>query len=179
MGDNEKLQSKTMSKNSSKIRSTETPTASLSSTSTSPALDSSKKIETDTKSKKAGGLDEIDALFARKKKLKKEIAAEKAKEEQEKQTAAKRRNLQHDDSATSDSYKKNAKTMKLTGNRTDLENLKSGEWVDDGLGGKFNADGYTGRRDESGLKVFKAHLFNKKGFGTTKDCPFDCDCCFI
>jgi len=70
--------------------------------------------------------------------------------------------------------------QKLTGDRTDLERLKAGEWVDDGLGGKFNADAYTGRREDgSGLKVFKAHLFNKKGFGTTKECPFDCDCCFI
>lgn len=51
-------------------------------------------------------------------------------------------------------------------------------WKDDGLGGKFNAEGYTGRV-EDGVKVFKAHVLNKPDFGNTKDCPFDCQCCFI
>lgn len=51
-------------------------------------------------------------------------------------------------------------------------------WVDDGLGGKYNAEGYTGRV-EDGVKVFKAHVLNKPNSGTTKNCPFDCDCCFI
>ena len=51
-------------------------------------------------------------------------------------------------------------------------------WVDDGLGGKYNAEGYTGRV-EDGVKVFKAHVLNKPNSGTTKKCPFDCDCCFI
>jgi hypothetical protein len=46
------------------------------------------------------------------------------------------------------------------------------------LGGKFNREGYTGRV-EDGVKVFKAHVLNKPGFGRSKDCPFDCDCCFI
>ncbi|KAL3778784.1 hypothetical protein HJC23_002690 [Cyclotella cryptica] len=75
----------------------------------------------------------------------------------------------------------------LTYTRTDLQQLnndKNGKeqkdkWASDGLGGVFNGEGYTGRRDEGGHRVFKAHLMNKEGFGTTKDCPFDCDCCFI
>ncbi len=78
------------------------------------------------------------------------------------------------------STNRNKKSKLLHGDRSDLERLQSGEWVDDGLGGKFNSEGFTGRRDEhSGFKVYKAHLFNKKGFGTTSQCPFDCDCCYI
>lgn len=52
------------------------------------------------------------------------------------------------------------------------------EWVDDGLGGKFNQEGFTGRI-EDGVKIFKAHVLNQPKAGTTKDCPFDCSCCFI
>ena len=52
-------------------------------------------------------------------------------------------------------------------------------WAYDGLGGVFNGEGYTGRRDGGGHRVFKAHLMNRKGFGNSPDCPFDCDCCFI
>lgn len=52
-------------------------------------------------------------------------------------------------------------------------------WATDGLGGVFNGEGYTGRRDDGGHRVFKAHLMNKKGFGSSPDCPFDCNCCFI
>ena len=52
-------------------------------------------------------------------------------------------------------------------------------WATDGLGGVFNGEGFTGRRDDGGHRVFKAHLMNKKGFGSSPDCPFDCNCCFI
>lgn len=52
------------------------------------------------------------------------------------------------------------------------------EWVDDGLGGRFNHEGFTGRV-EDGVKIFKAHLLNRPKAGTTRDCPFDCQCCFI
>ena len=52
------------------------------------------------------------------------------------------------------------------------------EWVDDGLGGRFNAEGFTGRV-EDGVKVFKAHVLSKPNAGTTAQCPFDCDCCYI
>lgn len=54
----------------------------------------------------------------------------------------------------------------------------STDWVDDGLGGIYNSDGYTGRVQE-GIKIFKAHVLNKPSSGTTAKCPFDCDCCFI
>lgn len=56
---------------------------------------------------------------------------------------------------------------------------KSGsKWVDDGLGGVYNSEGFTGRV-EDGVKVFKAHLLQKENAGQTPDCPFDCDCCYI
>lgn len=56
--------------------------------------------------------------------------------------------------------------------------MKDREWIDDGLGGRFNKEGYTGRT-EGGVKIFKAHLFNQSDFGNTPDCPFDCKCCYI
>lgn len=116
---------------------------------------------------KTSGLDEIDSLFANKK-----------KEAKKQQAAAKlsppKSNQSHDRSG------KRIAKVTLSGDRDDTTKIRNGEWVDDGLGGIFNSDGYTGRRDgDSGLKVYKAHLFNKKGFGQTKDCPFDCDCCYI
>lgn len=165
--DSKKVSSKTSSKPATTSILSATAT-SLSETSSSILLSKKEPVLEDCS--KSTGMDEIDALFARKKEIKKESIIKAAEEK-------KRRRLQDDDSK--DNSRKKA-AQKLTGDRTDLERLKAGEWVDDGLGGKFNADGYTGRREDgSGLKVFKAHLFNKKGFGTTKDCPFDCDCCFI
>ena len=107
--------------------------------------------------------DDIDDIFAVKKQRKADDKKQQEADQKEikKQAAAKKAN------------KKN-----LTYSRKDVEQMKEKEWVYDGLGGKFNRDGYTGRV-EGGVKVFKAHLFNKSGFGDTKDCPFDCKCCFI
>ena len=72
-------------------------------------------------------------------------------------------------------------------------------WKDDGLGGVHDTSGFTNRvlrgKDGAGgeisggggggggggLKIYKAHLIperDKKGAGTTPQCPFDCDCCF-
>jgi len=77
------------------------------------------------------------------------------------------------------------KLSSLTYTREDIEQLNGpGKkeakkvWAKDGLGGVFNGEGFTGRRDE-GHRVFKSHLMNKKESGNTPDCPFDCDCCFI
>lgn len=57
--------------------------------------------------------------------------------------------------------------------------MSAKEWTDDGLGGRFNREGFTGRVDKDGIKIFKAHVLNGPDAGTTKKCPFDCDCCFI
>lgn len=70
---------------------------------------------------------------------------------------------------------------KSNGEKSVLESVfakSSPKWIDDGLGGKFNHEGYTGRV-EDGVKVFKAHVLNRPAAGSTKDCPFDCQCCFI
>ncbi len=51
-------------------------------------------------------------------------------------------------------------------------------WIDDGLGGKYDLEGYTGRTTNGGLRIFKGlHSRNKNG-GDTPQCPIDCDCCF-
>eukprot|EP00747_Dinoflagellata_sp_TGD_P169582 gnl/TRDRNA2_/TRDRNA2_198912_c0_seq1.p1 gnl/TRDRNA2_/TRDRNA2_198912_c0~~gnl/TRDRNA2_/TRDRNA2_198912_c0_seq1.p1 ORF type:complete len:179 (+),score=45.43 gnl/TRDRNA2_/TRDRNA2_198912_c0_seq1:36-539(+) len=55
------------------------------------------------------------------------------------------------------------------------------EWTDDGLGGVYDKDGWTGRRTSGdSLRIFKSHLIkvNAKGSGNTPLCPFDCECCF-
>lgn len=114
-----------------------------------------------TTSSKAG-IDAIDSIFSEKKKKKKEKQA--ASQEVNKKI---KRSSGH--------------IPREKGERSILEQAFSRpgvDWVDDGLGGKFNREGFTGRV-EDGVKVFKAHVLNKPTAGTTKDCPFDCDCCFI
>ena len=70
-----------------------------------------------------------------------------------------------------------------------LGRMRKGEWLDDGLGGIYNRDGWTGRKSKEGFRIFKTHLLmrqnelsgeNKKNgkYGSGK-CPFDCSCCFI
>mmetsp|Transcript_98459 Transcript_98459/g.228301 ORF Transcript_98459/g.228301 Transcript_98459/m.228301 type:complete len:133 (-) Transcript_98459:15-413(-) len=53
-------------------------------------------------------------------------------------------------------------------------------WQDDGLGGVYNSEGWTGRSTPGDkLRIFKAHLIKAgQGGGGTPLCPFDCDCCF-
>ena len=112
------------------------------------------------------GLAELDDIFAVKKKAK---AAEEEKQAKAAKLLAK---------ATATCHEKSKAGVKRIQSRQGLEDISPNVWVDDGLGGKFNRDGFTGRV-EGGVKVFKAHLFNKKEFGQSKDCPFDCNCCFI
>jgi len=108
----------------------------------------------------ATGLKDIDALFAQKKETKKQLekesaAAAKAKKEWKKKQPPRSSPRSHNNNSNN-----------------------SDDWVDDGLGGKFNAEGYTGRV-EDGVKIYKTHRLQSTKSGTTKDCPFDCDCCFI
>ena len=115
---------------------------------------------------KKQGLSEIDDIFA--------TAAKAKKEEKQKLTSIKNNNQQKNNSIT------NPIKIKCQYDREDATSLQKSQWASDGLGGVFNSEGFTGRRDgSSGYKIYKAHLFNKKGFGNTKDCPFDCQCCFI
>lgn len=108
---------------------------------------------------RSNGLDEIDALFANKK-----------------HEAKQKANVPHD--GKKQQHPKHSKRTCTISSRQDLEKLDEKEWVDDGLGGKFNREGYTGRR-EDGVRIYKAHLLNKKDFGNSPICPFDCDCCYI
>jgi hypothetical protein len=102
------------------------------------------------------GWDEIESLFMDKKQKKQsEMAAEEGK-------------------AKRSTHKKTIKhSQKPNGKSKDGQ-----DWVDDGLGGKFNPEGFTGRV-EDGVKIFKAHVLYKDKSGQTNDCPFDCKCCFI
>ena len=110
---------------------------------------------------KSGGIDEFDMLFSEKKKQDRQTKEDEAKREAARKAAKKAR------------HKSDVASKK---NR--ITDASGSEWVDDGLGGKYNKDGYTGRI-EDGMKIFKRHILNKPGAGTTKDCPFDCNCCFI
>ena len=165
----------------------------------------------------SGGLDEIDSLFAKKKRSDKETQQqisdekERAKEERKRRKQA-RLEEEADEFAlrgassaaaaasaggsASGSKKGDAvapahlhsaaqKLSSLTYTRADVDQLNTGKkeqkgkWATDGLGGVFNGEGFTGRRDDGGHRVFKAHLMNRESAGQTANCPFDCDCCFI
>jgi Eukaryotic protein of unknown function (DUF1764) len=117
--------------------------------------------EEEEKSKRRGN--EIDDLFAGKKMKKRQQA--------ETEAAVAKQQKQHQD-------KKRKKGGHGSGNVSGKKFGEDDKWVDDGLGGVFNNEGYTGRV-EDGVRVFKAHLLRKPQSGGTPDCPFDCDCCFI
>mmetsp|Transcript_28130 Transcript_28130/g.66098 ORF Transcript_28130/g.66098 Transcript_28130/m.66098 type:complete len:172 (+) Transcript_28130:56-571(+) len=55
---------------------------------------------------------------------------------------------------------------------------RSSDWTDDGLGGIYNQEGWTGRRTKDKLRIFKAHLIKVGEGGGTPQCPFDCSCCY-
>ncbi len=127
---------------------------------------------------KGKGIDEIDALFASKKET--ELMQKKQEAEEEKMHQEQRKLFQKNRNSGGGVSKKNVKNIDLSQDRTDIGKIQRGEWANDGLGGVFDVDGFTGRKQEgTGYKIYKAHLFNKEGFGTTKDCPFDCKCCYI
>jgi hypothetical protein len=109
---------------------------------------------------KTDGLNEIDTIFDDKKQHKKQRHQHEEKQERQKKR------------------KRQAQQEQSNNSRQDLLKLKDKEWKDDGLGGKYNNEGFTGRR-EDGVKVYKAHLLNERDFGNTPDCPFDCSCCYI
>mmetsp|Transcript_4621 Transcript_4621/g.5669 ORF Transcript_4621/g.5669 Transcript_4621/m.5669 type:complete len:213 (-) Transcript_4621:831-1469(-) len=130
------------------------------------------------KNEAAKGIDEIDALFASKKET--ELIHKKQEVENEKRLEEQRKLFRKNSSNGSSTSNKNLKCIELSQDRSDVGKIRRGEWANDGLGGVFDVDGFTGRKQEgTGYKIYKAHLFNKEGFGNTKDCPFDCKCCYI
>ena len=129
--------------------------------------------------KKSSGLDDIDALFATKKE--KDIEKKQVEERNEKRRKEQRKLFKRNQESSSSAgiCISTATKKPLTYDREDIKGLKKNEWVNDGLGGVFDAEGFTGRKEEGSGKIYKAHLMNKKGFGSTPACPFDCDCCYI
>jgi len=113
-----------------------------------------------TSGPKKRGWDEIESLFDDAKKKKKQQEEEMKKEERKRKE------------------RKQFKFMKNEKSVSSSTNFSGDDWVDDGLGGKYNAEGFTGRI-EGGVKIFKAHVLSKPNAGNTPDCPFDCYCCFI
>ena len=119
---------------------------------------------------KKRGWDEIEDLFDSKKKHDKEqakLAAQRVQDDKERRRQRQKRNHGQEHKADEFAAQPN---LKSAGNKE--------TWVDDGLGGKFNAEGFTGRVEE-GVKIFKAHVLSKPNAGQTPLCPFDCDCCYI
>eukprot|EP00562_Extubocellulus_spinifer_P010113 CAMPEP_0178510484 /NCGR_PEP_ID=MMETSP0696-20121128/21855_1 /TAXON_ID=265572 /ORGANISM="Extubocellulus spinifer, Strain CCMP396" /LENGTH=175 /DNA_ID=CAMNT_0020140197 /DNA_START=80 /DNA_END=608 /DNA_ORIENTATION=- len=145
-----------------------------------PASTSGKKTcsKSDAQKETKGGLDLIDDLFAAKRTADKQQKIQDEKDEKERKRRRRERRGSGGGGAIPPARK--GKSMSsLSYTRDDAGGLKGGEWANDGMGGIFDSEGYTGRKADGGMKIYKAHLFNKEGFGTTKDCPFDCDCCYI
>lgn len=130
-----------------------------------------KRVSATKSSFDKGGVEAIDNLFAAKKKN------GKSKEAEEPSRSGAKRHL--GDAGRGLSKKSRANNFNSTASTTKNTTTSIGRgWTDDGLGGKYNEEGYTGRVEE-GMKIFKAHILNKPNFGNTSACPFDCDCCFI
>lgn len=113
---------------------------------------------------KKRGWDEIESLFQSKKEHKQQAAAVADEAKKKKQLHCKQRQRQREEAADEFAC------------RVDKEAWN--QWVDDGLGGKFNGEGFTGRV-EDGVRIFKGHVLDKPDAGQTDKCPFDCDCCYI
>eukprot|EP00392_Amoebophrya_sp_AT5.2_P002672 g2677.t1 len=79
------------------------------------------------------------------------------------------------------SYLVNEILARSCASASDLFGHEAEKWKDDGLGGIYDQSGWTNRKLGDNTKIYKAHLIeerDKPGAGTTKLCPFDCDCCF-
>ena len=123
---------------------------------------------------KKRGWDEIADLFDKKKHDKEQVnkvaAQQRVQDDKERQRRRRqKKNNNNDQERKADEFSTQASYNKTANKET---------WVDDGLGGKFNAEGFTGRV-EDGVKIFKAHVLSKPNAGQTPLCPFDCDCCYI
>ncbi len=117
---------------------------------------STAKPEETAAEKESSGWSEIEGLLNSGKKKKKE----QKEEIEELERSRKKKKKNYSSSTPSMSGKSDSK------------------WIDDGLGGVYNSEGFTGRV-EDGVKVFKAHILQKEDAGQSPDCPFDCDCCYI
>jgi hypothetical protein len=126
--------------------------------------DPSTSQEESTSGNKKRGWDAIESLFDDKKQDKKDRHVE-----------------QQEQKKLNDEYRRQQKAerAKSSTSASGTTNFSAKEkWADDGLGGKYNSEGFTGRVQD-GVKVFKAHLLSKPGAGSTDQCPFDCECCYM
>ena len=114
------------------------------------------------------GWEEIESIFELKKDQKQSVAATK-------QSKDRNNGQQYRQKVTPSSSRR---STYVTHNNVSKFNDSNDAWVDDGLGGKYNSEGFTGRI-EDGVKIFKAHILSKPNSGNTPNCPFDCDCCYI
>ena len=113
---------------------------------------------------KTNGILEIDALFATAAKAKKDEKMNPKTTNTHKLSLASSSNPFSLSSLSSS--KQNPVKINCQYNRSDAFSLQKSQWASDGLGGVFNSNGFTGRREsDSGYKIYKAHLFNKKEFG--------------
>jgi hypothetical protein len=118
---------------------------------------------------KKRGWDEIESIFNEKKKEVKERG-----DAQRKEASVPKSRHKNDDADCSESNG----GVRIPKRNHAMNNGNSADWIDDGLGGRYNSEGYTGRI-EDGMKIFKAHVLSKPNAGQTPACPFDCDCCYI
>jgi hypothetical protein len=120
---------------------------------------------------KKRGWEEIESLFDQKK-----IKEQPSESTSKKGNDVRRKGINHQQRSSRFKSMSNEKR-----DRSEMRNDTTVDgWVDDGLGGKYNSEGYTGRVSEDGMKIFKAHVLAKHhNAGQTKDCPFDCTCCYI
>jgi Eukaryotic protein of unknown function (DUF1764) len=136
---------------------------------TSSPIENKKEVEEAGGRAPKRGWDEIESLFDEKKKEVKQQADAQRKDASLRKSRRKK--------VDSDSAESKDRASVPRKSRT-INHGNSGDWMDDGLGGRYNAEGYTGRI-EDGMKIFKAHVLSKPNAGQTADCPFDCDCCYI
>jgi hypothetical protein len=140
-------------------------------------VDSKSQPDNNGSNNKKRGWDEIANIFDNKKKEEKQRSDLATQETLLRK--ARRRQCKEDNVISMGKVVASKKQYRdQTSNSGNTFKCNNNAWVDDGLGGKYNDEGYTGRV-EDGLKIFKAHVLSKPNAGQTPDCPFDCDCCYI
>ena len=140
-------------------------------------IDTTNKNSNSNKGNKKRGWDDIESIFDQKKKQQRQQKTDAASEQQQQQQQQRRLTKRETPRQASSSHA----GAHNNNNSHSNNNHATKEWVDDGLGGIYNQEGYTGRVSQDGMKIYKAHVISKniQHAGQTKDCPFDCQCCFI
>jgi hypothetical protein len=125
--------------------------------------------------KKRRGWDEIESLFDGKKA---KATKQQAQKREEESATEKKQQQKKGNNTTKKPAAGSSRPRPPPAAAAHHNDDTTSTWVDDGLGGRFNGEGYTGRVQD-GVKIFKAHVLSKPNAGQTPNCPFDCDCCYI